>query len=150
MSLIFPSNAEPVHLERLPFRMEESPAEAADLPPLKPEDAGVFLAAAEQAQVKAAFYYFPRLYFYGQSKSHLLRWERYNGSILLYQIRRQKSSSRMNLYLPPFPFDAGALRHAVQRMQDFNGDRSGRIIFVQESDALVVAQAGVAISFRED
>jgi hypothetical protein len=125
-------------------------AASADILPLEAEDAGVFLAAAEQAQAKAWFYYFPRLYFYGQSKRHLLRWERHAGSILLYQIRQQKSGSRMDLYLPPFPFDSGALRHAVQRMRDFNGDRSGRIVFVQETDILRVAREGFEVFLKSE
>jgi hypothetical protein len=134
--------------------MAAGTVELADLSPIKVEDAEAFRTAAEHAQVKAAPYYFPRLYFYGLSRTHALRWERYAGSILIYQIRRRKVgsqvNSRMNLFLPPFPFDPAALRHAMQRMRDFNGDRSGRIIFVEESQALRIAREGFEISFRSE
>lgn len=56
---------------------------------------------------------------------------------------------RLHLYLPPFPFDAAALRHAQERMQDFNGGPGGRIVFVEEAEALKVARAGFEISFSE-
>jgi hypothetical protein len=92
-----------------------------DLASIEPEDADTFLTAAENAHVKSAFAYFPRLHFYGQSKAHMLRWERYGGSILVYRIRPRKTGLRMELYVPPFPFDPAALRHALQRMRDFNG-----------------------------
>jgi hypothetical protein len=125
-------------------------ADLADLASIEVEHADTFLAAAEDARVKAAPYYFPRLHFYGQSRAHVLRWERHGGSILVYQVRRRKAGSQMNLFLAPFPFDAAALRHAVERMREFNGDRLGRIIYVQESDALPVAREGFEIAFRED
>ena len=121
-----------------------------NLAPVGIEDAEVFLAAAERARVKAWLYYFPLLYLHGQFRAHMLRWERYAGSILVYQIRRKQGRSRLDLYLPPFPFDPAALRHALQRMQDFNGDRSSRIVWVQESDALPVARAGFEIFFKEE
>ncbi|WP_457091431.1 phosphatidylglycerol lysyltransferase domain-containing protein [Microvirga sp. P5_D2] len=121
-----------------------------NLAPVGIDDAEVFLAAAERARVKAWLYYFPLLYLYGQFRAHVLGWERYAGSILVYQIRRKQGRPRLDLYLPPFPFDPAALRHALQRMRDFNGDRSSRIVWVQESDALPVARAGFEIFFKEE
>src|SRR5215207_1875872 len=109
----------------------ERTVELADLASIKAEDADAFLAAAEHAQVKSGVYYFPRLYINGQISR--MRWERHAGSILVYLVRpRQVGGLYMNLYLPPFPFDSAALRHARQRMRDFNGDRSGRILVVQK------------------
>jgi hypothetical protein len=123
----------------------------ADLAPIGVEDADTFRAAADYARVKSWFYYFPYLYFSGQSKK---RWEPHAGSILVYQIRQRKVgshvNSQMHLYLPPFPFDPAALLHALQRMRDFNGNRSGRILHVPEDDALRIAREGLAISFRHE
>jgi hypothetical protein len=143
-------DAEPANQDRPQFQRADRAVELADLASIEAEDADAFLAAAEQARVKSWFYYFPRLHFYGQSRAHMLRWERHAGSILVYQTRRREGGWQMNLYLPPIPFDPAALRHAVQRMRDFNGNRPGRIIFVQESDALLVAREGFEISFKED
>jgi hypothetical protein len=57
-------------------------------------------------------------------------------------------NAQMSLYFPPFPFDPAALRHALQRMRDFNGKRSGTIVFVQEAQALRIAREGFGISIK--
>lgn len=123
---------------------------AGDLAPIGIGDADTFLSAADEARVKAWLYYFPLLHFYGQFRAHLLFWERYAGSLLIYQIRRREERSRMDLYLPPFPFDPAALKHAQQRMREFNDGQPGRIVWVQESDALPVARAGFEVFFKEE
>jgi hypothetical protein len=120
-----------------------------DLRPIAPGDANEFLAAAEAGEVDCWFAFFPRLYFYGGIKNHDLLWERYNESILVYQARRKKDEVQLNLYLPPFPFDPAALRHAQERMQAFNKGPGGRIVFVQETEALKVARVGFEITFKE-
>jgi hypothetical protein len=48
------------------------------------------------------------------------------------------------------PFDAAALRHALDRMRDFNQDRSGGILCVAEEEALKVARAGFTVFFKYD
>jgi hypothetical protein len=129
--------------------MADGAVELADLASIEAGDADTFLAAAEHARVKAGCYYFPRLHFW-KTSTRMLRWERHAGSILVYQVRQRKGGSRMDLYFPPLPFDPAALQHALQRMRDFNNDRSGRIVFVQESDALRIAREGFAISYRRE
>ncbi|WP_457094625.1 phosphatidylglycerol lysyltransferase domain-containing protein [Microvirga sp. P5_D2] len=121
-----------------------------NLAPVEIKDADIFLSAAEEAQVKAWLYYFPLLHFYGQFRAHTLHWELYDGSVLVYQIRRREGHSRMDLYLPPFPFSVAALRYAQQRMQEYNGNRTSRIVWVQEKDALPVTRAGFEVFFREE
>jgi hypothetical protein len=120
----------------------------ADLAPIGVEDAHTIRAAAEDARVKSIVYYAPHLHFAEQSKTQMLLWERHAGSILVYQVRRHETDPRMKLYFPPLPFNPAALRHGLRRMRDFNGDRLGGIVFVQESDALLVAREGLAISLK--
>lgn len=121
-----------------------------DLSTVEVSDADVFLAAAEEARVKAWLYYFPLLHFYGHFRAHTLHWEIYAGSVIVYQIRRREGRTRMDLYLPPFPFNPVALRYAQQRMREFNDGRLGRIIWVQERDALPIARSGFEVFFREE
>jgi len=141
-------NAVPASQAQLQFQMADKAVALADLAPIGVEDAHTIRAAAEDARVKSIVYYAPHLHFAEQSKTRRLRWERHGGSILVYQIRRDKAGSRMNLYFPPLPFDPAALRHAVQRMHDFNGDRSGRITFVEEGQVLQLAREGFALSLK--
>jgi hypothetical protein len=131
---------------------DEPPADRSQLSGLdriEPEHAMEFLAAADAGNVRCWFGFFPRLYFYGGVKNHDLLWERYNESILVYQARRKKGEVQLNLYLPPFPFDPAALDHARERMRAFNGGQRGRIVFVEEPEALKVARAGFEITFKE-
>jgi hypothetical protein len=130
--------------------MIERAAELTDLAAIQARDADAFLAAAEHERIKSAFYYFPSLYFKGWSRTYILCWERHAGSILVYLIRqrRDNSGAQMSLYFPPFPFDPAALRHALQRMRDFNGNRLSKIVFVQEAQALRIAREGFAISLE--
>lgn len=150
MTLALQSDAEPVHPEPVRIARPKREAELSDLASIEIEDADLFLAAMEQARIKAAFYYFPHLHFAGRSSTRALLWERHAGSILIYQVRRQKEGSEMRLYCPPIPFDAAALRHAMQRMQDFNGSRSGRIAFVPEEQALQVMREGFSIQLKSE
>ena len=154
MNLDLRPDAEPTDRDRFRFQVVERAAELADLASIEVRDADAFLAAAEHERIKSALYYFPSLYFDGWSRTYMLRWERHAGSILVYLIRRRRDSSgakvnaQMSLYFPPFPFDPAALRHALQRMRDFNGNRSGRILIVQEAQALRIAREGFVISFK--
>jgi hypothetical protein len=154
MTLFLRPDAEPADQDRSRFQIVERAAELADLASIEARDADAFLAAAEHERIKSAFCYFPSLYFEGWSRTYRLCWERHAGSILVYVIRRPrdhsgaKMNAQMSLYFPPFPFDPAALRHALQRMRDFNGKRSGKIVFVQEAQALRIAREGFGISFK--
>jgi hypothetical protein len=150
MTLAIGLDATPANQDQILFQPADRDAVLADLASIELEDADTFLAAMERARIKAAAYYFPHLLFSGSSKSRMLRWERHGESILLYQIRRQKGVSEMKLYCPPFPFDPAALRHAKQRVQDFNGSHSSHIIYVPEDEALRVMREGYAITLRSE
>ena len=128
----------------------EPPVRADGLAPVEIGDADAFLAAYELSPARSAIQFFPRLYFYGQGQTHTLRWEHHGNSILLYQIRKRPDGWRMSLYLPPIPFADAALKIALERVADFNGDRRGRIVWVPEGEALTVAHAGLSVRFLED
>lgn len=113
------------------------------------QDAGTFVDACEAAGGRSYVHYFPFLHFYGSDGR--LRWERYDGSVLIYQIRRQPAGGRhMTLYLPPMPFDLKALRHASDRIRDYNASKTVRIIWVAEEEVPKVARAGFSIFFKID
>ncbi len=117
-----------------------------ELAPIRAEDAAAFSAACDTAGVHTHRHFFPSLLFYSGRGD--LRWERHGDSIIVYQILRRPD--RMKLYLSPFPFDPDALRHALDRMRDFNGGGPGRIKWIPEEDALDIARQGLRVSFRED
>jgi hypothetical protein len=113
------------------------------------QDADIFVDACEAAKGRSYVHYFPFLYFYGSDGR--LRWERYKGSILIYQVRRQPTGGKhMTLYLPPMPFAPEALQHASDRIRAFNASKMVRIIWVGEEEVLTVARAGFSIFFKID
>lgn len=116
---------------------------------IRAEDGDSFHAAMDQGKIKSHHYYFPRLLFSGQRKGRLLLFEQVEGSILLYSLRQRASALELSLYVPPFPFGVAALQWARERMRDFNSGRAGRIDWVQEEDADIVAAHGFLVSLRE-
>jgi hypothetical protein len=129
-------------------KMGDFGTKTSDLAPIRVEHADTFIAACNRTSALTHRHYFPSLYFDG-GRNHL-RWESHGESIIVYQIRRQADRRRMSLLLPPFPFGVAALRHAVERMQDFNKGQPGRIIWVAEADALAVARENFAVYYKED
>lgn len=122
----------------------------ADLARITPGDADAFVGAATAAGLRCWFAYFPRLYYYGGIAGHDLLWERHGESLVVYQARRRNGEVRLNLYLPPFPFDAAALGRARERMREFNGGRPGRIVFLQDTDAERVAREGFEVTLKHE
>jgi len=119
------------------------------LVPIRTQDADTFIAACDHARGRSYIHYFPFLHFYGSDGR--LRWERYGDSVLVYQIRqRQAGRTRMTLYLPPMPFDTGALHHALERIHAFNKSKSARIIWVAEGEVPTIARAGFSVFFKID
>jgi hypothetical protein len=127
------------------------PPELSGLAAINIEDHKIFSDAVESKAIASHLHYFPFLNLFGNSvKKQVLLYEQFDGAILIYLLRQGQRRLRLSLYLPPFPFHLGALRHAQERMQDFNGGRSGQIIWVQESDVIPIARAGFEVFFKEE
>jgi hypothetical protein len=127
------------------------PDELSGLAAINVEDHKIFSDAVESSPITSHLHYFPFLNLFGNHvKKQALIYEQFEGSVLIYLLRQGQRRLRLSLYLPPFPFSLAALRHAQERMQDFNGSRSGKIVWVQESDVIPVARAGFEIFFKEE
>jgi Phosphatidylglycerol lysyltransferase, C-terminal len=127
------------------------PRELSELAMIEIEDRKIFSDAVEHSSIVSWLYYFPFLHLFGHTaKNQILLYEQFDGAVLIYLLRKREGRLRLSLFLPPFPFHPVPLRHAVRRMRDFNGDRSGRIIWVQEGEALLVAREGFEIFFKEE
>jgi hypothetical protein len=127
------------------------PSELSGLAAINIGDHKIFSDAVESKPIASHLHYFPFLNLFGNSvKKQVLLYERVEDAILIYLLRQGQRRLRLSLYLPPFPFNLVALRYAQERMQDFNGNRSGRIVWVQESDVIPVARAGFEIFFKEE
>jgi glutathione synthase/RimK-type ligase-like ATP-grasp enzyme len=86
--------------------------------------------------------FFPYLYSFAQRNRWALYWELYRGSVCLYCLRERTSGKRLSLYLPPFPFRATTLEYALSKVNQFNNDESGEILWVEESEQQEIARLG--------
>jgi hypothetical protein len=127
------------------------PSELSGLAAIDIGDHKIFSDAVESKPITSHLHYFPFLNLFGNSvKKQVLLYEQVDGAILIYLLRQGKRRLRLSLYLPPFPFNLGALRHAQERMRDFNGNRVGQIVWLQESDVVPIARAGFEVFFKEE
>ena len=69
-----------------------------------------------------------------RSKSDILLGED-EGSICVYTRRERDYRTRLDLVLAPTPMRAPVLARCLERMNDFNGDRSARVLRIDEKDA---------------
>ena len=118
---------------------------------IRPSDFARFSASAEEAKVISWSHFFPYLCFSGRpDKQYQLLYEIVDDAVLVYRVETRKDRRRLNLLLAPFPFSARALDQAKERMQAFNGSGEGRIVRLQQSEALVVARQGFEIFRHSD
>ena len=65
-----------------------------------------------------------------------------NDTLCLYQWTADDDGEHLDLLFPPLPFDATAMRRALERCNDHNGDRSARVMRIDEKDAPAVEATG--------
>ena len=105
------------------------------------DDHSRYKAAVTAGQQMGWGYFFP--YLLAQNKpgrSSILLIED-EGAICLFRSRVKGARPRLDLYAPPMPFSIPALRRSLERANDFNGDRSARVLRIDAKDA--EAMAGV-------
>lgn len=62
------------------------------------------------------------------------------GCLCVFLRRDSKRESRVDLFLNPIPMDPNVARRCLDRANDFNGNRSARILRIDGNDAAVAAQ----------
>lgn len=126
----------------------ESPDLSGPLEGLKILDAGDlprYKAAITAAQQNGWAYYFPNLLARkrpGRSTALLLEDE---GTVCIFLWRLRDGRQHLNLYLPPAPMNASVLKRCLERANDFNGDRSARIMRIDEKDVDAVKAAKIRV-----
>jgi len=95
----------------------------------------IFTQAVNINSEKSWLYYFPFLHGFSQYSNQTLLWEKIDESICLYIIRKRSSGRlRLHLFLPPFPFNRSALLSAFERINNFNKDHKGYILWVDQNN----------------
>jgi hypothetical protein len=125
----------------VPASVAVSPSEGAlrGLEALGPRHLERFKDAVEAGGQMGWAYYFPFLLASEKPgrRSFLVGQE--GGSLCLYRWDGQRRSARLDLMLPPLPMETTALNRALERANDFNRDRSARILRIDGKDADAVA-----------
>jgi hypothetical protein len=133
-----------------PPSLDSSPLTAIGLQPLTIRDAPLLKEAFGCAGKRAWCYYVPYLLCYGASPKRGLFWARLDDALALLLARSQAAGVRLDLLFPLLPFASGALRTAVQLMNDHNGDREGRVLWADAEDADRLRAAGFRVEWKED
>lgn len=121
------------------------------LRPLTPEDLTLFREAFALDQKQGWVNYFPFLYFFGQGSYRKLLFCNTGGSICLFLHKWDKDAQRkpsLDLYMPPFPMKREVLRWAMQLITEFNGEKKGRIVWVDAKDAATLERLGLDMRMR--
>lgn len=104
-------------------------------------DLGRYRAAIDGTARVCWQHYFPFLYFYyGVDSREQLLIEEIAGSVCIYRISTKEGKPYLLLYFLPFPFNPDALRQALVRVREFNGNPRAVIYWVDEEDLGLLAQ----------
>ena len=107
------------------------PVDVSDLPRYK--------SAVEAGRQVGWGYYFPYLCsrHRPERKAVLLGYDEGSACVFLWTRRRDKEL--LELCVPPAPMNAAVLRRCLERMNDFNGHRAGRVLRIDAKDAAAVS-----------
>lgn len=105
--------------------------DAADLPRYK-------CAVTAGAQIGWG-YYFPGLFTLVRPDRSAILLTEDEGSMCVFRWRQGETGQRLDLLLAPTPMNVAVLARCLERANDFNGDRSARVLRVDEKDAAAVA-----------
>ena len=64
------------------------------------------------------------------------------GSLCLFRRDAKRDGPRLDLLFPPVPMNPRALERALERANDFNGDRSARVLRIDDHDVRAVESIG--------
>jgi hypothetical protein len=80
-------------------------------------------------------YYFPGLLALNRTDRTAILLGEDNGSLCVFRWTRREARDRLDILLAPAPMNAAVLGRCIERANDFNGDRSARVLRVDASDA---------------
>lgn len=116
---------------------------------LDASDMDRFLSAVEAGQQNGWGYYFPYLLTGNRRSSSMLVAED-AGSICVFKWKATEAGPRIELALAPTPMNTGVLRRCIERANDFNGDRSARVLRIDAEDVPSVEAAGLRVRPRKE
>jgi len=99
------------------------------------EDLPRWKQALEQAQPKGFGCYFAYVLAHQGSRRSTVLVGEDGGSLCCYMLRERRRGPLLDVYLPPMPMDVSIAQRCLERANGFNGNRSARILRIDESEA---------------
>ncbi len=119
------------------------------LEPLSPDHLTGFKRAVEAGGQMGWAYYFPYLLAHEKPGRRSVFIREDDDSLCVFRRDSEGSASRLDLVFPPIPMNTRALVRALELANDFNGDRSTKVLRVDSRDAdAVAAVPGVRLRQR--
>jgi len=98
------------------------------------EDLELFVSLSQNTVHPVFYQYFPFLLSYSQSKTRSIMLHEDEGSLCVFLFYHTKKRNRLHLYLPPIPFNESVLARCFERINSYNNDYSGRLVWLSETD----------------
>lgn len=92
-----------------------------------------YKAALEKSAQSIWMNYFPSLLSINATLTRTILLGEDSGSLCVYLLIHWPRQIRLHLYLPPMPFNQQVLLRCLQRINAFNGDLTGRILWIGET-----------------
>ncbi|MFN0058041.1 MAG: phosphatidylglycerol lysyltransferase domain-containing protein [Planctomycetota bacterium] len=93
-----------------------------------------FSAAVERGQQLGFAYYFPYLISRARQNRSVVLVSEEQGCMCVFVLRQRDGKAHLDLAVAPTPLDPQVLGRCLARANDFNGDRSARVLRVDEKD----------------
>ena len=126
------------------------PSEPYGLRALSIDDLAIYQAALEAGRQTGWRYNFPALLTSNRPGRRQKYWTIDSGSFCVFQWQRQDGQERLDVFLAPSPMEPDVLRRCIERANDFNGDRSARVLHIDEADRDAVMAAGLDARPRKE
>jgi len=108
-------------------------------------DLARYKAAVEAGQQMGWGYYFPYLLSRNRAGRSAVLLGEDEGSICVFLWQLRDSVPHLDVYLAPTPMSVPVLRRCIERANDFNGDRSARVMRIDDKDVGAVAAANLNV-----
>ncbi|MCP4007645.1 MAG: DUF2156 domain-containing protein [bacterium] len=106
-------------------------------------DLSRYQAAVEAGQQKSWGYYFPFLLTRNRTGRNAILVVEDEGSLCVFNWKRANGIPRLDLAFAPLPLNPAVLRRCIERANEFNGDRSARVMRIDAKDVDAVRETSL-------
>jgi hypothetical protein len=114
------------------------------------DDYSDYANALEASRPTGSSYYLPGLLAYHRTNRREILLAEDEGSICIYRRISKQGSAHLDIYLAPIPMNTSVLHRCIERANDYNHDRSARVLRIDESDAEAIASSRISVRKRRE